>query len=175
MLRVELERWAADYRINTSWVLLNAVETIQMWMMIPRFKSYWCPLRCGISVPEPEPFIFTHDAPDLTRGTLAQAEKTIRDAFGQALARYLEDCLRQCEERGWQAAKQRRSPEEHLEWLVRYQVLEESLSAIAQSVPPIAAEKTPRETVGKAVRDMAGLIELPLRVSKGGRPRKPAT
>jgi hypothetical protein len=55
---------------------------------------------------------------------------------------------------------------EHVEWLVAYQVQQQSYDAIARAV------RRTRQTVHDAIHNVATLLELPLRpASLGGRPR----
>lgn len=167
-----LREWAKGYRLNAPWVILYAAFTLDMWGSVPGAAGrYWFAPPDGLSVPSPPPFNFQMPAPDLTWVPRSQAEKSIRESFDSALAEYLESCERLCEEQGWARLKNRRVAEEHLTWLVRYQVLGESFSKIARTL----TARTPRQTIAQPVHEMAELIELPLRKSTGGRPRKPAT
>mgnify|MGYP001007366054 CR=1 FL=1 len=171
-----LAQWASAYAINVPWVLEQGRAALELWESVPAEEGKsWGFCMVGVWMPRMQPFSFSAPAPDLTTVDRAKAKETIRAAFDEELEAFLDDCDAWYADAGWREPTRRPAAEAHLEWFVRYQVLGESLSAIARSVPPIAAKRTPRETVGKAVRDMAGLIELPLRVSKGGRPRKPAT
>ena len=62
---------------------------------------------------------------------------------------------------------------DHVRWLIRYQVKGESFGAIARDGSDESADRT--KTVTDAIKNLAHLIELPLRrPSRGGRPRKPS-
>ncbi len=174
-LWAELSCWADSYNLNAPWVLLAAAETIAAWTEFPSVRGHWAPRVGSLPTRRGELFYFMDEAPDLSRLTRSEAERTITETFRVYLESYLDRLAVDYKEQGWEVGKQRRAADKHLEWLVRFQVLCESMSRIAQAVPPIASRTTPRETVGKAVREVAELIDLPLRVSRGGRPRKPAT
>jgi hypothetical protein len=69
------------------------------------------------------------------------------------------------------AVPARQSPElyQHVEWLLRFQVQKESYAVIAKSSGLRGPDQA--KTVGKAVRELAGLIDLSLRPVSRGRPR----
>jgi hypothetical protein len=60
--------------------------------------------------------------------------------------------------------------DDHVEWLVEYQIRKTSVKSIAERAAPNGVPQP--QTVWKAIRELATLIELPLRTARRGRPPK---
>lgn len=99
----------------------------------------------------------------------ADAEKRLQTAINARLQRALDSIEAEFRERNVTTPSVKRRIE-HFDWLVRYQVRCESISAIARDVGK------QRTTVRDAVRSTADLLGFTLReAGAGGRPTKPGT
>ena len=117
-------------------------------------------------------FAFEHEGWDPMWTTRKDATAAIEAAFREELRVHLDVMEAAASAAGFERQKKYGNLRQHLEWLVRYQCNGESYSGIARTVAPIAAKETPRMTVSKPVRELAEVLELPLRQYTGGRPRK---
>jgi len=110
---------------------------------------------------------FVDEGWESTTEAKAVARKRILAAFVRALDEYLED---QEERLLWSTDKWRQTPgyaarEQYMEWLVRYQCLDESFTEIARSFSANPNHQTVAIPVGK----LAKLMGLTLRPAKRGR------
>jgi hypothetical protein len=135
-------------------------------MARPEFDEW---IRPGLLSDEPEMWspIFPAFEPTLEHRTDYAARARI--AFERQLTAMLDETCEIAEESGLRATATKRNGTLHFRWLVRYQVLEESISSIAQS------ESVAYKTVSEALNRTAEAIDLPLRPpSRGGRKPGPA-
>jgi hypothetical protein len=157
-LRLELELWAAGHNLNVPWVIATAARTLRLWTHSTEALSAkrWSHPASGKMLGEP-PTAF--EVPNLTLASRA-------DALA-AFERYLDAQEAYLEQNGFRRPTDRRAAEEHLDWLIRYQVREESFHSIAQSVPRRNAtgtdEGTSHQRISKAVKGLADFLCLPLR------------
>jgi hypothetical protein len=177
-LRQALEAWGERWHLTHSRALSTALDTLAAWDRWPELgrQTWQFPGRgewLGFVDPEELEFSFRCDGWDPTLSTRQEASGAIHAAFEEKLQEYLDVTeTRVVAAGGFERAKEYRSLDQHMDWLVRYQCLGESLTGIARSLP---GGRAPRETVGKPVRELARQLQIELRGSEGGRPQKPAT
>jgi hypothetical protein len=93
-------------------------------------------------------------------------EAALRTAFEQTLRTYLESRETAARNRGMTPRPEKRDPERHLAWLVRFQVGCQTYEEVARR--PDGAD---RRNVQRDVKDMARLIGLTLRKKQGPKKR----
>ena len=188
-LQESVRDWAAEWHLTPDWCADYALWTLGHWRrqeklrrerdlppLPPRefgrsygwdwvFPECYTHRRVPINYDE-QRFDFSAEGWTVIKTTRAEAEQALRAEFDAALARYLDRMEQLAEARGLVPAPQRRS-HEHFAWLAQYQLRGRSYREIAEEAC------RDRKTIADAVRDIAALIELPLRpTGRPGRPRK---
>ena len=163
--------WAERWHLTNRWCVLLAHDTLRWWTKNPGtegwefeqtniFPGFFpfpiAPLRFGP---------FYHDPTwrrrsDFIKYVVQQATKAAKDYCDQIEASALAA--------GLKCAPRRREPE-HFNWLVRYQIKDESFASIAQHSS--YKFNGGRQTIRKAIVELAEYLELSLRPSTSARTR----
>jgi hypothetical protein len=160
-LRNWAERWHTPEL--ASWGLRQIVEWRHRGQADPS-RWAWATIEI-VMRPKVEiaPFTFTYDPAKDDQSYPDRIAEFARRTFEEELERYLAP-LRD-EWRRWEALQPKRPrprrkyfADEHMRWLVRYQVLNESMSSIARSA------SCHRQTVADALEDCASLVGIELRL-----------
>ncbi len=175
-LRESLENWSARWSLTDLWCMETAILTMDQWGRIPPEETRrldWTVPGWGGILPlsdEEQEFSFYHPGWDPI-GTSWQAfERDLDQAYAAAKAAYRTRVTKISVDRGYVRVRDHRQPLDHLDWLVKYQILGKSYTQIS-----VEAFKE-RQTIRDGVRRMAALIDLQLRPDNPpGRPRQPET
>lgn len=198
-LRGALEAWGERHHLREPWELEAALLQLDLWREYPQHAYPRTPwptepeqpkgpdslrwlalLAGGVGSPLLEHerrFTFEHEGPDPTRRSRRADETDIRAVFEHQLRKHLDHV----EElvavaAGFDRAKEYRSLMAHLEWLVRYHVLEEEWPDVSATAKRDFADGrrvsvTSQQAVESAVKKTAKLLGLALREGRGpGRP-----
>lgn len=197
-LREALEAWAKTKHVSEPWVLEEALSQLDVWRQCPTFAylaspwprkldaepepdrldwgvlsggGWWSPLR-----PDECRFMFKHAGWDPTCTPRGDAEAAIRAAFELQLREHLDAVeSRLAGTCGFEKADGYRNLQNHVLWLVRYQVLRETWPAIAATAGrELTTGRTApvsKDFVARRVRELADLLGLRLVPVRGrGRP-----
>lgn len=160
-LRDALIRWVDHFGLSAEWTLKVALATLRSWSRHPEALEQlaWEHRRISWDAAvtgEEATFVFRHRYWDPASETWSDFWQEICAAFNEYGAFYRKKVEAIAESKGFRRAPQKRA-QEHFEWLARYQMKRESLEDISSSVP------ITRQAVSRAINELAGLIELPLR------------
>lgn len=176
-LRDALDTWSKTHHLHEPWVQERALRTLAGWQEWPQVFDN-LPLEFhGVGGAWLDPvsnaervFSFEHAGWVPTVTTRRSAEAAIRADFEHKLRDYLDAIeTRVVAAGGFTNPNPRPSLEQHLEWLVRYQVCDQNFSQVGRSVH-IAAR-----TVTDEVKKAATLVGIDLRQAQRGAPKGPRT
>lgn len=161
LARKTLEPWVLQHNLGDSWSIdwiidqkllhRHAVErgavgiTVKMWVAP-------APLR-------PIPFAIQFDSWRPDEEGRSAYERRIQECFRRTLARYLDEVEQLATAAGYVRMTDRPQIDEHLKWLVRYQVKGQKPAEIWKSLK----QRRSRRAVEKAIRDTAALLRLTMR------------
>jgi hypothetical protein len=160
-----LSAWAKRWHLTDRWCMLLARDTARWWTSNPGAEG-WEFEHHGIfagSFPfkiEPLRFRLFYHNPTWRRRR--DFEKYVLEEVRQALKDYCDRVESSAVAAGLKRAPRRRELE-HFDWIVRYQNKSESFASIAQNAS--YKFKGGRQTVRKAVVELAKYLELTLRPS----------
>lgn len=162
--RRALSAWAKRWHLTDRWSVLLARDTLRWWTNNPGAEG-WEFEHHGIFVGsfpfkiEPLRLSFYHDP---TWRRRRDFEKYVFEKVRQALKDYCDRVESSAVAAGLKRAPRRRELE-HFDWIVRYQIKSEPFASIAQNAS--YKFKGGRQTVRKAVVELAKYLELTLRLS----------
>jgi hypothetical protein len=187
-LRRALEAWAHTNHVQEPWVYAAALEQLDLWRQYPTFAYPASPWPRNLDAerdvgPEPDRldwvalsggggwsaltpdecrFVFEHGGWDPTWTPRGDAEAAIRAAFELRLREHLDGLEeRAASTDGFEKAAEYRSLQNHVVWLVRYQVLRETWPAIAATGGrELAGGRQVPVTDGFVARKVKELAEL---------------
>jgi hypothetical protein len=117
---------------------------------------------------EEQAFVFENDGWDVLNSSWQAASTKIKEEFQQALGTYEARMRSLADRRGLRRAMPKRAVDEHMEWLVRFQLLKQTPGAIAVVVQKarVAGQKrrVTEDAVSRAIAAMADLVQLELRI-----------
>jgi len=186
-----LARWGARHRLASRPLLLYAGGLLMLWSGCPAAVAalrgagderlgeilgtlpFFEPLDLGAAggpLPDGLPRVFAPPtiewSPDLSRERFRRHAHAVLRA---ALVAFLDDAEAAIRDAGILHATDTR--DEHARWLVRYQVLGESFTDIARSLPGHRDPRRARQTVHNGVDAVAERLRLELRApARGGNP-----
>src|SRR5262245_14456085 len=164
-----LENWGSQWHLNDGWILDWALHTLDQWRkLLPDINNAgWASLPLVRPLPPVPETTFKFESfwniaqerpPKAKRRMRQEFERTLKAFFGR-----LHDLTMTYQ------GRQSKAGEEHVRWLVQYQVLGRSYAQIGR-LKQMAGDS--RKTVQDAVRNLAQRIGLTLRPpGKPGRPR----
>ena len=167
-LNKRLDKWAEQFNIRCPWIIEAALSTINTWERVPEAEKkrgwFWHPASIWTPLDEGEQeFLFTgrwnplHERAD-------DARRRIKGALDRQFGDWFNETLSTATERGYQSPPAAPREEDHVRWLVRYQVVGESPEKIfldAQGIDSFQA-------IQSAVNKMADRIGLKRRTGKRG-------
>jgi hypothetical protein len=158
-LKRALTRWAQRWRLNESGLLVRSLETLHAWHCQPRQgRRQWC-IQHGPDSPQSCPHValvqFVVQAWHPRTEPRQAAEKRIQEELRRQTRKYLDHVEAEAQQRHGLVKSPVKTEENHFEWFVRYQVLGESLSSIAEG------GKTDPPTVQRAVDGVGRLLSGP--------------
>jgi len=174
-----LSRWCEEYQLTAEWLRDAALRTMLAWTTAPEGPADGWMVRRRVwrgALSEDE-LVFRFEAAwEPTTATRAAASQEIRERFDEKLREYLDERERLATMRGFVAAPRPRKDENHLQWLVRYQVGGDSYVQIARLEGLDATGRGGGKTVELGVKEAAKRLDFgPLRQpDRGGRPAKKA-
>ena len=157
-LKVALSDWASAFHCGCSWLLDDAIRTLQLWHVAPGWKQSlrWTPSGPGgVIVATGEPFRFECGGWEMQNLTWATYAKSLRERFERKLAEYEVSSRKLAESRGLVRTPHKYSPS-NFEWFVLYQFKGLSSTQIAERM----ARRNPNvdeSTVLKGVKAAARL------------------
>ena len=165
-----LRKWAKDYRLHEDWVIESAIATMSAWEADPEHDELtWVPPTTGIWTPiSMEEMEFTFKLPrawDIRHVTRNAARTRIATAFKVQLEEWLDSTEALAREHGFPKLQQKRKLDQHLTWLVRYQVGEKTYPQIARGDGLPKPGSSGRRTVESGVGSAAKQVGLTLRPS----------
>jgi hypothetical protein len=167
-----LDDWSDEFHIRCPWITEAALSTIDTWERVPEAEEtrawFWHP--AGIWTPleqAGQEFVFV-DRWDPLQESPAEAKARIREAMGTGFDRWIREAEASAVESGYKAPPTLRQEEDHLRWLVRYQVLQHSAETIFQDAGDVGSTQAIRQ----AAKRMAKRIGLPFKKRPRGRPPK---
>lgn len=178
-LRDLLLRWSRKWRLRDEWCLEAAVDTLAFLSLTeenPEPVPLWYWGRRMIKVPFREEdlrFVFSHPGWIPTLETWSSAAKRMDRAYEEAKQQYREHVEAMCRDAKLRkVSSPRHRFDDHIEWLVRFQVCRESWTEIAATTSKKNIDKpVTDDAVAKAVSEKAKLIGLTLaKPVKTGRP-----
>lgn len=178
----ELVTWLRRWHVEVPWFARFACDALDTWTMMEPVDpcAFWRHRTCGGSAfysPLPSvPHTLQLPRWDGLWQDWAEIEAAMRNAFDAYIPHYRALVEGLIQQSGMQPAEHRRNID-HLNWLIRYQVLglsrreiAERLSDTAQNVNDLADDEITEDAVRKAIKDWANLLELPLRKHRARRP-----
>ncbi len=157
--------WAKRWHLTDGWCVLLARDTLRWWTNNPGAKGWEFEhhgIFAGFFPFKIEPLrvqLFYHNP---TWRRRRDFEKYVLEQVRQALNDYCDRIESSAVAAGLKRAPRRRELE-HFDWIVRYQIKSESFTSIAQNAS--YKFKGGRQTVRKAVVELAKYLELTLRPS----------
>jgi len=167
-----LSAWAEHWHLSDRWCKLLARDTLRWWIAHPEVRGWEFEstrIFAGFFPFKIEPLKLGPFYHDPTWRRRRDFKKDVRQQVDEALDAY---CNRI--ETNALAAGLKRSPRRrdvgHFDWLVRYQIKSQSFASIARQ--PSYKLSGGRQTIRKAVVELAHYIELTLRPSTSARTRR---
>lgn len=168
-----MESWLDRYHIRAGWVLQTAIRTMRVWEHYPKdpedttwYEAHVLESEENLRTPTKNLEVPLPPVNRLLSETKAEIREHYLEAFEKVLRDHLDRIEEEALERSLPIMREKFEFEKHIEWLVRFQVLEESWNSIANS------SGCDKSTVQEAVRpllDFLGLEERP--PTRGGRPK----
>ncbi|MDQ3635428.1 MAG: hypothetical protein M3405_13100 [Acidobacteriota bacterium] len=165
--------WSKKHNLNVDWCRARAYETLNLWYFSHSFYEH----RIWTSETEMQPMIATHkgERDFVFRinsnypmfGFRSDEEKRITRAFKQELKSFLVEREKLAKKNGMKKPKQKRTYL-HFIWLARWQ-LNEDLTHEKIAEQDERSNSIEVQAVSKAIKELAKLINLPLRKSKRGK------
>jgi len=188
-LREALEAWSTNHHVHEPWVHDTALAQLDLWREYPTQAAgpdrlRWLSLAGagpGSALQQHEHrFVFEHAGWDPTRSTRAEGKAAIAQAFKQQLSEYLDRIgVLVTAADGFERSTEYRSLQQHMKWLVLYQMKAQEYSDIArherrsrrEAGLPVDDVITVADAVRKAITRSACLVGIERRDSRGpGRP-----
>jgi hypothetical protein len=174
-LHESIEEWATRYKITEPWCYQTTLETLELWRQREdaRDALLWRTdsLASDVRQVQKAETMFRFETSgglesprrgyDPFRATREAARARLENEFAEGLTEYLERLDSLASERGGDEVSDK--VQRHFEWLVRFQLLEETFVEIGAELVPTASYFRTRATVRQGVHDAAGLIGLTLR------------
>ena len=171
-LNQRLDEWADQDNILCPWITEAALSTIAIWERFPEAKTkrawFWHPAGIWTPLDRSEQEFEFVDRWNPLEESPAQAKARIRPNMDRCFDRWVRAAEARAKERGYEAPPTLRREEEHLRWLVRYQVLRHPPETIFQD----GCDVKNVQAIHPSVKRMANRIDLPLETRPRGRPRK---
>jgi len=165
-------RWREDFHLTVEWFHDAALRTMLAWKVDPTFPpDTWLIHRPGWSgALSDEEMRFRFEATwEPTTESETSASTRIQHTCAEELKRFFAERKRMAKKRGFVDVPRPREQEQHLKFLVRYQVGGESYTDIARSLKHTDPAESGRKAVAEAVTAVAKRIGLPVRLpAKGG-------
>ena len=166
-----LSTWAESWHLTDRWCKLLACDTLRWWAANPDTKGWNFESRgifAGFFPFRIEPLNFGPFYHDPSRRRQRDFKREVLQKVNEAIEAYCYQIEADALAAGLQRSPRRRDVV-HFDWLVRYQVLGESYASIAKC--SAYRFNGGRQTIHKAVVELAKYIELTLRSSTSARMR----
>ena len=171
-LNRRLDEWADQFNIRCPWIIEAALSTIDTWERVPEAEKkrawFWHPAGIWTPLDEGEQEFEFVDRWDPLEESPAEAKARIRGRMDRSFDRWIRDAEARANERGYEVTPSLKKKEEHLRWLIRYQVVREPVEAIFAD----GCEVESSQAIYLAAKRMADRIGLTLETRPPGRPRK---
>ena len=167
-LHSAISDWAWDFNLFEPWIGDVALRTMLGWQygfdQEGRWLTYWPNFPSALSEQEQHFRLDLPEAWDPTVISEKEARNQIRGVFAHRLQRFLDRGIELALKRGYErATADPREPERHLRWLVRFQVVGETFTAIGKSLDTEHLKDKGRKTVANGVKSAARAISIELR------------
>lgn len=188
-LRQSLQHWTTRHHLTAAWCGQRALETLDLWERVhspcpPRNLSDLAWKYADVPSFDPLPpllggqtLAFSLDWWDPRQLQREWVERTIIAEMTAQIRHRLDQVEEHARSLGMTPIAERRQLDVHLTWVVLRQQRGVSYRKIGDGAVEIDHDdqgKRQWETVSRAVKEVADLIELPLRApARGGRPPKP--
>jgi hypothetical protein len=171
-LNQRLNEWAEQFNILCPWIIEAALSTIDTWDRVPEAEEtrawFWHPAGIWTPLDEGEQEFTFADRWNPLDERADDARMRIKKDLTQQFDEWFEAALSTASERGYQPPPATKREEDHLRWLVRYQVRGESPKKIFSDAQGIDSF----QAIQSAVNRMTERIGLEPRPSKRGPSRQ---
>jgi hypothetical protein len=160
-----LPRWARRWHLTDPWCVRIALDTLHWWAANPQAGGWefeGTAIFPGFFPFKIEPLQFGPFYYDPTWRRRLDFERNVRDQVNRGLTAYCDQVEADALRAGLKIAPRKRGLE-HFDWLVRYQIKGESFASISRRSSYKFSGG--RQTIRKAVVELAGYLALTLRAS----------
>ncbi len=180
LLADALGAWAISHNLAANWIVDAALRTMIAWQQNPELRDNpeWFSLEpdwsSALSPEEQSLEIKWKQAWEPTLESKDSARERLKEDAQKRIDDFLDKSDKLAEERSYVKPPKRRVPSRHLRWLVRHQVVGQSITEIAEDLQSDDPKQPGRKGVANGVHNAAELVGLELREPDKRGPAKAA-